>query len=447
MPRLQAPPPQVRLPLRLKLLYAAGSLGTGLFASVTGVLLLVYMTDTLGIAAAVAGVVLFVGKAWDVVFDPLVGIASDRSNSRWGRRQPFLVVGGLVTALAFWALFSTPAWDTPSSRALFVGLVFLAAMSGYAVFAVPYAAMPAEMSADPHERTVIMSFRMAFVLLGTLAGAVAGPMIVSEGGGGAPGYARMAAVLAALIAAAMLTTALTARAMPSRSASATHLGMREQLRLALANRPYFVLLSAYALVLVGNGAMAAAAPYFVVHALGRAPDAVGWVFASLLLAAIVAMPAWVVVARHLGKRNAALCAIALFGAALLALAAPGSQGSMPLVLALCALAGIGFAGSQLLPFSLLTDVIEADRQATGLHREGSYTGLFIAAEKAGLAVGPLMTALLLDVSGFVASTDGAAAQPAGVPMATALAFGAAPAVLCAVACAVLWRIAPSQGSR
>ncbi|MFN8896752.1 MAG: MFS transporter, partial [Pseudomonadota bacterium] len=242
MPRLQAPPPQVRLPLRLKLLYAAGSLGTGLFASVTGVLLLVYMTDTLGIAAAVAGVVLFVGKAWDVVFDPLVGIASDRSNSRWGRRQPFLVAGGLVTALAFWALFSTPAWDAPSARALFVGLVFLAAMSGYAVFAVPYAAMPAEMSSDPHERTVIMSFRMAFVLLGTLAGAVAGPMIVSEGGGGAPGYAGMAAVLAALIAAAMLTTALTARAMPSRSASATHLGMREQLRLALANRPYFVLL-------------------------------------------------------------------------------------------------------------------------------------------------------------------------------------------------------------
>jgi GPH family glycoside/pentoside/hexuronide:cation symporter len=444
---LPASGPQARLPLRLKLLYAAGSLGTGLFASVTGVLLLVYMTDTLGIAAALAGVVLFIGKAWDVVFDPLVGIASDRSSSRWGRRQPFLLAGGLVTALAFWALFSPPAGDTPAARALFVGVVFLVAMSGYAVFAVPYAAMPAEMSADPHERTAIMSFRMGFVLLGTLAGAVAGPMIVAAGGGGAPGYAAMAALLAALIAAAMLTTALAARAMPTRGVAATHLGAREQLRLALANRPYFVLLWAYALVLVGNGAMAAAAPYFVVHALGRSPDAVGLVFASLLLAAIVAMPVWVAVARRVGKRNAALGAVALFGTALLALALPGTRGSLPLVLALCALAGVGFAGSQLLPFSLLTDVIEADRQATGLHREASYTGLFIAAEKAGLALGPLITAMLLDAHGFVASSDGAAAQPAGVALAAALAFGAVPAVLCALAMAMLWRLAPPGGSR
>lgn len=426
------------LPLRLKLLYAAGSAGTGLFASVTGVLLLYYMTDTLGIAAAVAGLVLFVPKAWDVLFDPIVGMLSDRTTGRWGRRRPYLLAGALLSALAFWALFSAPSMDSTAARAIYVGAWFFAGMSGYALFAVPYAAMPAEMSDDTHERTSIMSFRMSFVLLGTLAGAVAGPMVVSSAGGGRGGYAAMAALLAPLIALAMLTTALAAGRLPSRPAASSHVPLREQLRLAMANRPYFVLLLAYVLALTGNGAMAAAAPYFVVHVLRQPPDGVGAIFGSLLLAAVAAMPLWVALARRWGKRAAAMAAVALFGAALAALGALGGTASAALRLVMCALAGIGFAGSQLLPFSMLTDVIERDRAATGLHREGSYTGLFIAGEKIGLAVGPLVTAMLLEASGFVAPAAGAG-HPQGdaVSIGIAVAFGGVAALLAAAAVGVL----------
>jgi N-acyl-D-amino-acid deacylase len=81
--------------------------------------------------------------------------------------------------------------------------------------------------------------------------------------------------------------------LPLRPASAHTMPAGEQLRLALANRPYFVLLLAYVLVLAGNGAMAAAAPYFCVHVLGGKPETVGLVFGCLLLAAIAAMPLWV----------------------------------------------------------------------------------------------------------------------------------------------------------
>lgn len=439
------------LPLRLKLLYAAGSAGTGLYASVTGVLLLYHMTDTLGIAAAVAGLVLFVPKAWDVVFDPVVGLLSDRTTgrwARWGRRRPYLLAGAVLAALSFWAMFSSPSIESAAARAAWVGAWFFVGMSGYALFAVPYAAMPAEMSDDTHERTSIMSFRMSFVLLGTLAGAVAGPMVVAAAGGGRGGYAAMAALLAPLIALAMLTTALGAGRLPSRPAASAHVPLREQLRLALANRPYFVLLLAYVLVLTGNGAMAAAAPYFVVHVLKQPPDGVGAIFGSLLVAAVAAMPLWVALARRMGKRAAAMAAVAVFGAALAALAAAGDAVPAAARLALCALAGVGFAGSQLLPFSMLTDVIERDRVATGLPREASYTGLFIAGEKIGLAVGPLVTAMLLQASGFVA-TGGAAPQGGAVATGIAVAFGGVAAVLSAAAVAVLraYRDAPPAQAR
>lgn len=407
-------------------------MGTGLFASSTSILLLYYLTDVLGVAAAAAGLVLFLPKAWDVLFDPLVGMASDRCTSRWGRRQPFLVAGALLSALAFLALFNAPLPASPEGRALVVGLVFFLAMSGYAVFAVPYAAMPAEMSADPHTRTGILSWRMAGVLVGTLVGAVAAPLLVGAGGGGREGHQLMGLVLALLIAASMLTTALLAHRLPHTQpeqvpSAAAPPRLATELRQALSNRAYRVLLAGYVLVLVGNGAMAAAAPYFVVQVLRQGPDGLGTVFASLLLAAIAAMPLWAAAARRLGKAPMAVAATVVFALALGAMvrvdaATPG------IVLALCcALAGVGFAGSQLLPFSLLTDVIEADTQRTGLRREASLTGLFIAGEKAGLAAGPMVTAGVLALTGFVASTNGAAVQSPQAVAGIAWAFSLVPA--------------------
>lgn len=402
-------------------------------------MLLFYMTDTLGIAAAMAGVVLFIPKLWDVVFDPLVGVASDRTYSRWGRRQPYLLVGGALSAVAFLALFSVPDMGSSQARALWVGVVFFVGMSAYALFAVPYAAMPAEMSDDPHERTVIMSWRMGFVLLGTIAGAVAGPMVVQAAGGGREGYRTMGAALAVLIALAMLTTAVSARSFPLRPASTYTMPAGEQLRLALANRPYFVLLLAYVLVLAGNGAMAAAAPYFCVHVLGGKPDTVGLVFGCLLLAAIAAMPLWVAVARRFGKPSCAIAASLVFGAALALMAVIDRASPPQLFYALCALAGVGFAGTQLLPFSMLTDVIERDAQRSGLRREGSFTGLFIAGEKAGLALGPLITATVLSVSGFVSSADGVALQPPSALVGAGMAFSLVPAAFVVAGAWVLRR--------
>ena len=71
---------------------------------------------------------------------------------------------------------------------------------------------------------------------------------------------------------------------------------------------------------------------------------------------------------------------------------------------------------------MLTDVIERDAGRSGWRREGGFTGLFIAGEKAGLAIGPLVTAGVLSISGFVASTDGTAVQPASALVGAGLAL-------------------------
>ena len=74
--------------------YGLGSVATGSFGTVPGLLLLPYLTDRLGVAAGVAGLVVFLPKAWDVILNPIAGRISDRSTNPGGRRRPFLIRSG-----------------------------------------------------------------------------------------------------------------------------------------------------------------------------------------------------------------------------------------------------------------------------------------------------------------------------------------------------------------
>ena len=109
---MTAPAATAALPRRRLLGYGVGSVGTGVFSAVPGLLLLYYLTDVLGVSAAIAGAVLVVPKAWDVVLNPIVGAASDREAVRTGRRTRLLLIGGATLPFLFAAMFAVPA-DSP----------------------------------------------------------------------------------------------------------------------------------------------------------------------------------------------------------------------------------------------------------------------------------------------------------------------------------------------
>src|SRR3954462_14745153 len=95
--------------------YAVGSIGTAAFGTVPGLLLLFYLTDVLGVAAGIAGLVVFAPKAWDVVLNPWIGSRSDRTDSRWGPRRPWMLAGGIALPPLFVLVFAGPG--PPSSLA------------------------------------------------------------------------------------------------------------------------------------------------------------------------------------------------------------------------------------------------------------------------------------------------------------------------------------------
>src|SRR3954451_22840327 len=88
--------------------YALGSVGTGGFGTLPGLVLAYYLTDTLGVAAGLAGLVVTVPKLWDVVIAPFIGASSDVSAARHGSRRRFLLAGAVTIPVLFAALFATP---------------------------------------------------------------------------------------------------------------------------------------------------------------------------------------------------------------------------------------------------------------------------------------------------------------------------------------------------
>jgi Na+/melibiose symporter-like transporter len=152
-------------------------------------------------------------------------------------------------------------------------------------------------------------------------------------------------------------------------------------------------------------------------------------FVSLVGPTLLMMPLWVALARRFGKRDA-------YGAAILCYALGSSlmwlAQDAPLWVA-CAAAGtlgIGFAGTQLLAFSMLPDPIQAEHTTSGERRDGIFSGVWLAADKGGIAVGSFFASLVLALTGFIESHElSAVAQPVSALTGIALNASLFPALL------------------
>ncbi|WP_433433710.1 MFS transporter [Nonomuraea sp. CA-141351] len=391
------------VPRGVRLGYGVGSFCTATVTTVPGLLLLYYMTNSLAVPAWLAGVVVTVPKVWDLIVNPLVGRWSDRTRSRLGPRRPWMLAGACTLPIAFFLMFAGPPL-TGVPAALYVGLCFLAMATAYALFEVPYKTMPGEMTHDYHERTSLLQWRMVFIGVATAISGVLAPAIVtSRGDDGTLGsYRLMGTTIAVILLLAMLGSFFgTARAPMTGAPEADRGGWREQFAAIKGNRPFLWLTVLACTQMLAVSMMLAAAPYFAAYTLGS-PKATQTLFAALVGPILLTMPLWVRLSRRFDKRGAMIVAVLLYGGGTTAaLATPlfGAVWAHVMIL----LVGVGYAGLQLLQYSMLADVIATDAAATGKRRAGVLTGLWTAIESGVSAFGALVFGVILSIGGFVES--------------------------------------------
>lgn len=403
------------LPFGLRFAFGIGSLGTATVLNSTSILLLFFMTNLLGISPAVGGLLLFVSKVVDVVSNPFIGILSDRTNTRIGRRRPYLLGGGLLMAVSFVLVFTVPVGASQAFTATYMLALMILLSLGYATFTVPYLAVAAETTRSYDERTSIMAYRVVFILLGSLVGTAIAPAIATPEGVGTPEtFARMALVLGGLILLASAWCFRGTRRATFYAPDHDAPPLVEQLRIALANGPFITLAVAKLLQLIGVASVITCALYLTRYVLDISGPRVALFFLTMTVSSTLAVPLWWFLSRRMGKKSAyvvAVSAYALTSLTWLGVDPVGEAGNMLFVYARAVLLGVTSGGLILLGVSMLPDTIEYDRLRSGARREGVFTGLWSAVEKGATAIGGLLIGLVLDVMGFVKSTGELVAQP------------------------------------
>ncbi len=420
--------------------YALGSAGMGVYVTVPGLLLLYFLTDTLGVTPWLAGLALLVPKAVDIVLHPYVGSLSDRERARRGTRLR-LLTAGCALAPAFVALFAVPGpvADRPWAAALWVAAWFVVANALFAAYQVPYLATPTDMEIGYHGRTRVLSFRMVVLTVGILVGGALAPLLAGEGDS-VGRYVVMALVLGAFtvvfqyVGVGGVRDLLPAPA-PTGKAVDRHGPALAQVRDVLRrNRPFRVLVSCYLLVSTTTHLVLAGLPYYARHELDR-PGFTTVLMAAFVAPALLTTPLWFRLSRTWGKQRCLLLCQGFFAAGALGLAAGKAAGLVVPVLCTLVL-GVCFAGLQLFPFSMVPDTVRAaDGDETG--RTGAYTGVWTATEATGAAAGPYLYSAALALGGYAAARAGEeVTQSGGAHTAILLGFTLLPALLMAAALAV-----------
>jgi len=462
------------LPRRIVAQYAAGSLGTGGFGTLPGLVLTYYLTDSLGVTALLAGVIVTVAKVWDVVIDPVIGALTDRDLARRGSRRRLMLIGSLALPVFFALTFAAPRSLGPAIGAVWVLVAFLLTATAFSLFQVPYIALPAELTDSYDERTTLLTWRVVVLTVAILLFGAGGPLLRGLTGDPTTGYLLMGVVAGVVIGLGLLVatgSAAHARARrPAMSAagvavatdaeivadevdgardgvldappSAYRTGIAENFRAAFdalrRSQPFRVLLATFLLQALATGLMLAGAQYLATWVL-RDEDAVTLLFVALIAPALLAAPGWGWLARRQGKERVFAWASILFGVAALSTLgvewAPGAWIYVPV-----GLAGIAYAGMQSLPMAMLPDVIAHDAARHGPGRAGAFGGVWTAGETTGLALGATVLSIVLAATGYI-STVGAVTtvQPDAAVSGIVVSFSVIPAALIALSLVTLGR--------
>ncbi|MGO2140100.1 MAG: MFS transporter [Leucobacter sp.] len=445
IPATGTTPPAAKLPAGTIARYAAGSLATGGFATLPGLVLVYYLTDSLGVTALAAGLIVTLAKIWDVVIDPIIGGLSDRSLARTGTRRGPMLVGAIGLPIAFVLMFAVPSGLAPAVSATWVLVAFIAAATFFSMFQIPYIALPAELTSGYKERTRLLTWRVVVLTIAILLFGAGGPEIRDLfPDNQLLGYLIMAIAAAALLGLSLWVASQVApQGSPTISADAGHKAFsathyREGLRALRDSQPFRALLATFMLQGLATGLMLAGAQYvatWVLHDQG----AVTILFASLIAPALLFAPVWRWIADRIGKVRTFRIASLLFLVATVALVGmllfPGMW-----ILAPVGIAGAAYAGMQTMPMAMLPDVMSHDAATSGDPdgRAGVFGGVWTAGETAGMALGSTVLALVLWATGYVESVAAVTVtQPATAISGIALAFSLFPALLMLASLATL----------
>lgn len=450
-------PPADKLSFATKLAYGAGDMGPAITANLLAFFLMFFFTNVAGMNPALAGSVLMIGKIFDAINDPIVGVMSDRTQSKWGRRLPWMLYGAVPFGVLFFLQWIVPQFS-PDPQVnqwwLFAYYVVIGILFNifYTFVNLPYTALTPEVTQDYNERTNLNTFRFFFSIGGSILSLMVAQLIFTlvkpatvvnaESCAGDVTQYWVLGLVSAILATLPLYWCIFGikhrvlnaerQRVASQATLEAPIPLQQQIQIALRNRPFQYVIGIYFCSWLAVQMTASIIPYFVINYMQLSDAQFTQVMIAVQGTALGMLFVWERVSRRYGKKAVyfmgnGFWVIAQFGLFFLR---PDQVG---LMYVLAIMAGFGVSVAYLVPWSMVPDVIEWDELETGQRREGVFYAFMVLLQKFGLAAGLFLLGQGLALAGFKEKTGCVMpTQPASAIDAIRFAIGPIPTVILCV---------------
>ncbi|MBP1468443.1 MFS transporter [Candidatus Chloroploca sp. M-50] len=395
-----------RLPLKTRLAFGAGDVSPGMAAIIVGFFQALFLTTVAGLNPGAVGLILLLSRVWDAITDPWMGLISDRTRSRFGRRRFWMLVGAVPFGLIYMLLWWVPPLGE-TGRFFYYLVVILAFNTAYTIVNVPYTSLTAELTSDYDERTALNSFRFAFSIGGSLIAGVLHGILITRfcldpnrclPAEAQAGYFLSAVIFGVVMIWPFLWCVFGTRERYTPPATTMTMPLRQQFQIALRNQPFLFVIGVYLCSWMALQITQNVIGFYLTFYLRRA-DMFPIVLLAVQGSAMIFLFVWSAVSRRIGKQKVYYIGMCFWIAVMSGLFFVGPD-QITLAIVLAALAGVGIATAYLVPWSMLPDVVDLDELNTGQRREGIFYGVMTFTQKTAVGVGIALTLQALQWYGF-----------------------------------------------
>ncbi len=388
-----------QLSWRTRIGFGAGDLLGGGAMTLVSIYYLHFLTDVLRLDPALAGVTILVSKGWDAVSDPLMGMISDRTRTRFGRRRPYFIAGIPLVFVAVTGLWFPVDFSSGMARFAFALAAYLFFSTVLTMILIPYYALAPELTLDYNERSKLMSVRMVFATVATMASAIAPVLVVQHVESVHTAYLIIGVGFGLLFSLPFLAVFLFTRERTEFSETPRRSSWKASIVEPLRIRSFRLILIMYLFTFVATDLILAIAIYFMTYYLDL-QESTSLAIGAILVVQVIAIPGYFLLSKRIGKRRTFIVSGIVWVAAMLtSLALAPGVGKLGLIL-FGGFVGLGTSGMLTMVWAMFMDVPDIDELLTGERREGVFSGIFTFARKAASALGLFLVSILLQIAGF-----------------------------------------------
>jgi len=361
--------PEFKTSKKTRILYSLTSLGVATPAEAIAGIIAFYIVDVKNLPATWYATFWFFYTIYNALNNPALGYISDRTRSRWGRRIPYVLFGGLPYGVAFALIFSAPfdGRDNPVGLLLYFGICIVVWEAIYTALATGYYGLLPEMFAGYRERTDVAAKMNIFQTIALVLGAALPPLLAEI-----LGWSGMATVLAVISVIAIYIgyPALVERE-DLKTDTSFHFGLA--LKATFLNRSYLTAAGAQAMRFFATGTLQAGMLFYLKYSLKVDEGMATVIFGIAFLVAMLSLYPWRNwVANKLDSRRTLMLANLVMIIGIIPL---GFSPSLTFTYIAAIAVGIGLGGLVLIGDIIIAEVIDEDEVKTGHQRAGMYFGM------------------------------------------------------------------------